>query len=502
MAAAAGAVLLLAGGPHHDGDPRPRRARGTRAASWLHRRPPHRHRATLLLGDRGRSERAARHVRDRRPTRVRQLCPRHRLLPGAQAAAVERRAHRDRAARTPRGRAYGARGRRPSAAGRVPAAHPVRGARGRDRARGGRRHGVRANGDRPVSQPLARSRVAGDRHESNRQAAGPRGACARRVRPEAGGRAPGAGAGPGGLPAVDPLPPRRRRRPPADRPALAGGGPGSRSWPRTCGRVGAAGRQRAARRRAVGRESRRAPGVARGHDPLAPVAGAGRCGGDARGVARHAGACGHRPDLTMTHTTTVRPGRELDALLQSGVIAVIRVPEAVRLRSVARALAAGGVGAVEVTLTTPGAMDAIADLAADTGLAGCVVGARIVVSPALIPAVMRACRERDVPCMPGAFTPTELLEAWRAGAPLVKLFPAAAVGPGFMRDVLAPLPFLRLVPSGGVTLENAGEWIRAGAAAVSVGSALVSAALLGPDGAAELTGRARAFVARVAEARA
>src|SRR5437773_1342559 len=319
MAAAAGAVLLLAGGPHHDGDPRPRRARGTRAASWLHRRPPHRHRATLLLGDRGRSERAARHVRDRRPTRVRQLCPRHRLLPGAQAAAVERRAHRDRAARTPRGRAYGARG----------------------------------------------------------------------------------------------------RRPPADRPALAGGGPGSRSWPRTCGRVGAAGRQRAARRRAVGRESRRAPGVARGHDPLAPVAGAGRCGGDARGVARHAGACGHRPDLTMTHTTTVRPGRELDALLQSGVIAVIRVPEAVRLRSVARALAAGGVGAVEVTLTTPGAMDAIADLAADTGLAGCVVGAgtvldeaaahavidagaRFVVSPALIPAVMRACRERDVPCMPGA----------------------------------------------------------------------------------------------------
>src|SRR5439155_393645 len=143
----------------------------------------------------------------------------------------------------------------------------------------------------------------------------------------------------------------------------------------------------------------------------------------------------------------------------------------------------------------------LADLAADTGLAGCVVGAgtvldeaaahavidagaRFVVSPALIPAVMRACRERDVPCMPGAFTPTELLEAWRAGAPLVKLFPAAAVGPGFMRDVLAPLPFLRLVPSGGVTLENAGEWIRAGAAAVSVGSALVSAALLGPDGAA------------------
>jgi 2-dehydro-3-deoxyphosphogluconate aldolase / (4S)-4-hydroxy-2-oxoglutarate aldolase len=221
----------------------------------------------------------------------------------------------------------------------------------------------------------------------------------------------------------------------------------------------------------------------------------------------------------MTHTTTTLSGKGLDPLLESGVIAVIRVPEAVPPRAVARALAVGGVGAVEVTLTTPGAIAAIADLAADADLTGCVVGAgtvldeaaahavidagaRFVVSPALTPAVMRACRERHVPCMPGAFTPTELLEAWRAGAPLVKLFPASALGPGFIRDVLAPLPFLRLVPSGGVTLENAGAWIRAGAAAVSVGSALVSAALLRPDGATELTARARAFVARVAEARA
>ena len=103
--------------------------------------------------------------------------------------------------------------------------------------------------------------------------------------------------------------------------------------------------------------------------------------------------------------------------------------------------------------------------------------------------------------MPGAFTPTELLEAWRAGAPVVKLFPASAVGPGYIRDVLAPLPFLRLVPSGGVSLENTGEWIRAGAAAVSVGSALASAALLTDESTAELTARARSFVERVAQAR-
>ena len=103
--------------------------------------------------------------------------------------------------------------------------------------------------------------------------------------------------------------------------------------------------------------------------------------------------------------------------------------------------------------------------------------------------------------MPGAFTPTEILEAWRAGAPAVKLFPASAVGPGYIRDLLAPLPFLRLVPSGGVTLENAGDWIRAGAAAVSVGSALASAGLLAEEATAELTARARSFVERVAQAR-
>jgi len=217
-------------------------------------------------------------------------------------------------------------------------------------------------------------------------------------------------------------------------------------------------------------------------------------------------------------TLTVMPLPGLDPLLQSGVIAVVRVSEAVRLGPAARALAAGGVGAVEVTLTTPGAIDTIADLAADAGLAGCVIGAgtvldesaaryvidagaRFVVSPTLNPAVIRACRDRGVPCMPGGLTPTELLEGWRVGAAVMKLFPASAVGPGYLRDVLAPLPFLRLVPSGGVSLENAGEWIRAGAAAVSVGSALVSAARLADGATVELTARARALVDCVASAR-
>src|SRR5207247_1850606 len=106
--------------------------------------------------------------------------------------------------------------------------------------------------------------------------------------------------------------------------------------------------------------------------------------------------------------------------------------------------------------------------------------------PALDPSVIRACRDRAVPCMPGAFTPTELLAAWRAGALVVKLFPASAVGPGYIRDVLAPLPFLRLVPSGGVSLENVGDWIRAGAGRPA-GAGLVG----GADGARPVVRRAR-----------
>jgi 2-dehydro-3-deoxyphosphogluconate aldolase / (4S)-4-hydroxy-2-oxoglutarate aldolase len=200
----------------------------------------------------------------------------------------------------------------------------------------------------------------------------------------------------------------------------------------------------------------------------------------------------------------------LDPLLASGVIAVLRSREAKGLTQVAQALHDGGVRALEITLTTPGAVAGIAELAhggdgmlvgagtvLDAAAARSVVdaGARFVVSPVLEPEVIRVCRDHNVPCIPGAFTPTEILQAWRAGAALVKLFPAAAVGPGFVRDVLAPLPFLRIVPSGGVMLDSVGDWIRAGVAAVSLGSALLN----GP--AADLTARARAFVSAVATAR-
>ncbi len=198
--------------------------------------------------------------------------------------------------------------------------------------------------------------------------------------------------------------------------------------------------------------------------------------------------------------------------LASGVIAVVRLRKSAGLGGVATALAAGGVTAVEVTLTTPGALEAIAELASQgTGSvvgAGTVLdekaardviaaGARFVVSPTLDLSVVRYCRDQGVACLPGAFSPTELLEAWRAGAQLVKLFPASALGPRYLREVLAPLPFLRVVPSGGVSVDNAADWIRAGAVAVSVGSALVSSSVVE----AELTARARALVECVAAAR-
>jgi len=205
----------------------------------------------------------------------------------------------------------------------------------------------------------------------------------------------------------------------------------------------------------------------------------------------------------------------IDAALASGVIAVVRLPTGADFRALAGALAAGGVSVVEITLTTPGALEGVRELRDVPGSvvgAGTVLdersardviaaGARFVVSPTLDPVVMHCCREGNVPCMPGALTPRELLEAARAGASHIKLFPASLVGPRYIREVLAPLPFLRLVPSGGVSLDNAGDWIRAGAVAVSVGSALVSPSLVAEQAWDRLTERARALIDRVSEAR-
>lgn len=177
------------------------------------------------------------------------------------------------------------------------------------------------------------------------------------------------------------------------------------------------------------------------------------------------------------------------AIEATGVVAVVRLEDARVGQAVADALSAGGVKAIEVTMTVPNAIDLIAELSAslpqdvmvgagtvvdaETARAVIGAGARFVVSPVFRPAVVAACHALDVPAMPGCFSPTEILSAWEAGADVVKVFPATALGPGFFKDIRGPLPQIKLMPTGGVTRANAGEWIRAGAVAIGAGTALV-----------------------------
>jgi len=201
-----------------------------------------------------------------------------------------------------------------------------------------------------------------------------------------------------------------------------------------------------------------------------------------------------------------------------GVVAIIRLKDAGKLRGVIDALAKGGVRALELTMTIPGAVDLIREITptlpngflvgagtvtdADTARAVIDAGAQFVVGPVLRPDVIRACHERDIAAIPGCFSPTEILTAHEAGADIVKIFPATMLGPQFIRDVRAPLPQLKLMPTGGVTLDNAGDWVRAGAVAVGVGSALVDVKAVDAGRFDVVTANARRVIASVSDARA
>ena len=209
--------------------------------------------------------------------------------------------------------------------------------------------------------------------------------------------------------------------------------------------------------------------------------------------------------------------RIVRAIQDLGVVAVIRIRDAGKLRAVVDAIAEGGVRVIEVTMTVPDAVGLIAKLApslpsnillgagtvTDAATARAVIdaGARFVVGPVFRPDVIAACHERDVPAAPGCFSPTEILDAHEQGADIVKVFPAAALGPAYIKDVRAPLPQLKLMPTGGVTLDNAGDWIRAGAIAVGVGSALLDAQAIETGRLDILVNNARRIVASVASAR-
>jgi 2-dehydro-3-deoxyphosphogluconate aldolase/(4S)-4-hydroxy-2-oxoglutarate aldolase len=223
--------------------------------------------------------------------------------------------------------------------------------------------------------------------------------------------------------------------------------------------------------------------------------------------------------MTAHHETMTKRSRpEVVAEIERlGVVAIIRMPDPAALRAVVDALAEGGVRALEVTMTVPRAIELIAEIAptlpgdflfgagtvldADTVHRAVGAGAQFIVSPVFKPEVVKAAHEDGVPVMPGCFTPTEILAAWEMGADIIKVFPATSVGPGYLRDIRGPLPHIKLMPTGGVSIDNAGDWLRAGAVGVGVGSALVDTKAIAAKQFNVIADNARRIVANVREAR-
>ena len=201
-----------------------------------------------------------------------------------------------------------------------------------------------------------------------------------------------------------------------------------------------------------------------------------------------------------------------------GVIPVVRATTADEAMRAIDAIREGGIPVLEITMTVPGAVKLIEEVAkryGDAALVGagtvldpetataCIEsGAKFVVSPALNLETIAGCRKLDVAVMPGALTPTEVVQAWNAGADFVKVFPAGAVGgPSYLKSLKAPLPQIELVPTGGVSLKTAADFIRAGAAALGVGADLVDIKAIREGQSALITERAKQFIEIVREAR-
>jgi 2-dehydro-3-deoxyphosphogluconate aldolase/(4S)-4-hydroxy-2-oxoglutarate aldolase len=216
----------------------------------------------------------------------------------------------------------------------------------------------------------------------------------------------------------------------------------------------------------------------------------------------------------------MRPKSEVLARIREvGLVPVVRAQSAEQAVQAVEAIRAGGVPILEITMTVPGAVSVIEELAgrfADDVLVGagtvldaetartCILaGAAFVVSPAVDGGTIECCRRHGVAVLPGALTPTEVLGAWTAGADMVKVFPAGNLGgPSYIKALKAPLPQVELVPTGGVSLDNAAAFIRAGAAALGVGADLVDLSALRAGQAATITERARRFMEAVRAARA
>lgn len=199
----------------------------------------------------------------------------------------------------------------------------------------------------------------------------------------------------------------------------------------------------------------------------------------------------------------------LSRIKSQKVVALIRADSPDGLLECAQALASGGLTSIELTMTTPGALKMLEAasaempdflfglgtvLDAETARAGILAGARFIVTPALRPDVITLCRRYSVPVFSGAFTPTEIVNAWECGADAAKVFPAEFFGPAYIKSVKAPLPHIDLVPTGGVNAENVGEFLKAGATATAAGSSLVKAKDLKDKNWAAITANAKAFV--------
>jgi 2-dehydro-3-deoxyphosphogluconate aldolase/(4S)-4-hydroxy-2-oxoglutarate aldolase len=205
----------------------------------------------------------------------------------------------------------------------------------------------------------------------------------------------------------------------------------------------------------------------------------------------------------------------LEKIAASGLVAVIRAENPEQAARVAEACALGGVAALEITFTVPGASGVIEHLAKkisgqilvgagtvldpETARIAILAGAQFEVSPALNPETARLCNRYQVPYMPGAGTIREVIEAMECGADIVKVFPGEILGPAFVKAVKGPLPQAQLMPTGGVSIENVADWIKAGSVAVGVGGNLTAGAKAGDF--VSITQLARQFVEKIKEAR-
>lgn len=208
----------------------------------------------------------------------------------------------------------------------------------------------------------------------------------------------------------------------------------------------------------------------------------------------------------------------LAKILEEGVVPVVRLSSATEAMEVSKAIREGGISVIEITMSVPGALDVMKEvtqrfgkevllgagtiLDPETARAALLSGAKFVVTPTLNLEVIKMCKRYSAVVIPGALTPTEILTAWEAGADLVKVFPISQVGgPSYLRAVLAPLPHIPLVPTGGVNAQNAGEFIKAGAAAIAAGGELVDKKAVAEKKYSVIVENARKFINEVQKAR-